>query len=165
MCYDDRIMGANIEINPNDEVLAQAGFKYYCYKDTRLARQFLPTSEEPQTQEIAVPWGDTLIAKKGDYIVSDAKDPSNSWPVAKEIFEQTHEEKVPGSGIFKKTAIIALVPLTEFTEGNPDQLVTIHSLEGEYTVRAGDFHLARGIKQEIWAYPSENIPKNLVALD
>jgi hypothetical protein len=31
--------------------------------------------------------------------------------------------------------------------------VTIHTLEGVDTVRAGDFFLAKGVKGEIWPYP------------
>ena len=41
--------------------------------------------------------------------------------------------------------------------GDPDQVVIIKTMEGEETVRAGDFYLARGVKGEIWAYPKEKI--------
>jgi hypothetical protein len=50
-----------------------------------------------------------------------------------------------------------LVPLVDVTNGNPDALVTVVSLEGSETVRAGDFCLARGVKGEVWAYPKEKI--------
>jgi hypothetical protein len=48
-----------------------------------------------------------------------------------------------------------LVPLTDLTDGDEDQMVTIHTLEGVDTVRAGDFLLAKGVKGEIWPYPKE----------
>lgn len=157
-------MNKPIVIKSDDEILKQANFKYYGYKDRRMAKQFLPESDEPQTKEIEVPWGGTLTANKGDYLVQNADDPSDTWPVEKDIFEKSHEEEVPGSGIFKKVAVVALVPLTDFTGGDPDQLVTLHSLEGAETVPAGKFHLARGIKDEIWAYPSQKIADNLYEL-
>jgi hypothetical protein len=50
-----------------------------------------------------------------------------------------------------------LVPLTDLTQGDPDALVTVVSLEGAETVRAGDFCLAKGIKGEVWTYPKEKI--------
>ena len=46
-----------------------------------------------------------------------------------------------------------LVPLTDLTDGDEDQLVTVQSLEGPETVRAGDFFLAKGVKDELWPYP------------
>ena len=35
--------------------------------------------------------------------------------------------------------------------------MTVKTMEGEETVRAGDFYLARGVKGEIWAYPQEKV--------
>jgi len=52
-----------------------------------------------------------------------------------------------------------LVPMKDLTGGDEDQLVTVHSLEGPQTVRAGDFYLARGIKGEIWSYPKDKVEK------
>ena len=150
-----------IEIKSDDSILKEVEFKVYRYKDKRVATQFMPESDEPQTQELRVPWGDTLTMKRGDYLVSDADNPEDSWPVERDIFEKSHEEEAPGTGIFRKVALVYLVPLTDFTDGDPDQLVSVHSLEGVETVRAGDFHLARGIKGEIWAFPSEKVAANL----
>lgn len=35
--------------------------------------------------------------------------------------------------------------------------MTVVNLEGPETVRAGDFYLAKGIKEEIWPYPKDKI--------
>jgi len=158
-------MNKPLEIRSDDDILKQVKFKYYGYKDRRVAQQFLPEPDEPQTTEIEVPWGGKLTAKKGDYLVQDADNPTDSWPVERDIFEKSHKEEKPGSGIFKKVATVVMVPLTEFTSGDPDQLVTVYSLEGAETVPAGKFHLARGIKGEIWAYPSHKVAENLYELD
>jgi hypothetical protein len=155
------IMNEPIEIHSDDDSLKKVQFKIYGYKDKRVAKQFMPKPDEPQTKELEVPWGDTLTMKRGDYLVSSADDTKNQWPVEKEIFEQSYTEEEPGSGIFKKVASVGLVPLTEFTNGNPEQLVTVHSLEGPETVPAGRFHLARGIKGEIWPFPNNEIEKVL----
>jgi hypothetical protein len=158
-------MKKSIELKADDPILKQVKFKVYSYKDQRVAKQFLPAPDEPETQEIQVSWGDTLTLKRGDYLVSDANNPGEAWPVEREIFEQSHQETVPGTGYFKKITLVSLVPLTTFTDGDPNQLVTIHSLEGAETVPAGKYHLARGIKGEIWAYPNEKIETNLDEVD
>jgi hypothetical protein len=41
-------------------------------------------------------------------------------------------------------------------------MVTVISLEGPLTVRAGDFYLAKGIKGEVWPYPKEKIDDVMV---
>jgi len=50
-----------------------------------------------------------------------------------------------------------LVPLVNVTNGNEECLVTVETVEGPETVRAGDFYLARGIQGEIWPYPKEKV--------
>lgn len=155
------IMKESIEIRADDPILKKVKFKIYGYKDKRVAKQFLPKPDEPQTKELEVPWGDTLTMKRGDYIVSSTQDSENSWPVEKDIFEKSYKEEEPGTGVFRKVASVALAPLTEFTDGNPDQMVTVYSLEGPETVPAGKFHLARGIKGEIWPFPNDGIESTL----
>jgi hypothetical protein len=59
-------------------------------------------------------------------------------------------------GYCLKKAVTLLAPLTEITR-DPDRKVTVVTLEGDETVRAGDFYLAKGIKGEIWPYPKEKI--------
>jgi len=54
-----------------------------------------------------------------------------------------------------------LVPLIEATNGDEDCMVTVHTYEGEVTVRAGDFFLAKGVKGEIWPYPKEKVAKKM----
>jgi hypothetical protein len=36
-------------------------------------------------------------------------------------------------------------------------MVTIETLEGPVTVRAGDFYLAKGVKGEVWPYPKDKV--------
>ena len=154
-----------IELKQDDAILKRVKFKIYGYKDKRVAHQFLPDPDEPDTKNIDVSGGNTLIIKRGDYLVSDAGDPEHAWPVEKEIFEQSHQEEQPGSGLFRKISLVMLAPLTEFTGGNPDQMVIVHTLEGPETVRAGDYHVARGIKGEIWPFPNDRIEKHLYEVE
>lgn len=158
-------MNAPIELRSDDEIVKNAKYTIYGYRDRRTAQQFLPQDDEPQTKEIPVSWGGTLTAKKGDYLVQNADNPADSWPVEKDIFEKSYEEEKPGTGVFKKVAAVAMVPMTAFTNGDPDQLVTVYTLEGSYTIEAGKFHLARGIKGEIWAFHSEAMEDTLYKLE
>jgi hypothetical protein len=43
--------------------------------------------------------------------------------------------------------------------------VTVVTLEGDETVRAGDFYLAKGIKGEIWPYPKEKVKDVMMPVD
>jgi hypothetical protein len=70
------------------------------------------------------------------------------------IFEESYDIVRPGYCV--KKAVTLLVPLTEITH-DPDRLVTVVTLEGEETVKAGDFYLAKGVKGEVWPYPKEKI--------
>jgi hypothetical protein len=54
-------------------------------------------------------------------------------------------------------ALTELVPLVDVTGGDENEMVTVYTLEGPETVRAGDFYLARGIYGEIWTYPKEKV--------
>ncbi len=83
--------------------------------------------------------------------------PDDRWPVDAEVFEKSYEIVQPG--ICVKTAVTELVPLTDVTEGDADQMVTVYTLEGPETVRAGDFYLARGVYGEIWTYPKDKVQK------
>lgn len=104
--------------------------------------------------EINTPWGAQLTARKGDFLVSEVATPNDYWPIDPTIFEESYVMIRPGYCV--KKAITLLVPLIDFT-GDPDREVTVISLEGPITVRSGDFFLAKGIKNEIWPYPSEKI--------
>ena len=44
----------------------------------------------------------------------------------------------------------------------PDRLVKVVTLEGDETVRAGDFYLAKGVQGEVWPYPKEKIKDVMV---
>jgi hypothetical protein len=112
---------------------------------------FVPEEDQPQTMEVSTPWGSTLTAKKGDLLVSELDKPEDIWPIDAQIFDETYIITAPGVCI--KRAVTLLVPLTDVTDGDEEQLVTVHTFEGEVTVRAGDFFLAKGIKGEIWPYP------------
>jgi hypothetical protein len=71
------------------------------------------------------------------------------------IFDESYILIRPGYCV--KKAVTLLVPLTDLTHGDAERTVTVISLEGAETVRAGDFYLAKGVKGEIWAYPKEKI--------
>ena len=100
---------------------------------------------------ITTPWGAQLTAKKGYLLVADADEPDELWPIDPEIFSKSYTITRPG--YCKKIVPTDLVPLTDLTDGRDDEFVTIESLEGPETVRAGDFYLARGVDGEIWPIP------------
>jgi hypothetical protein len=115
---------------------------------------FFPAPDEPQTMEIDTPWGTQLTARKGDFLVSEVETPDDYWPIDPMIFEESYVMIRPGYCV--KKAITLLVPLIDLT-GDPGREVTVVTLEGPETVKAGDFYLAKGIKGEIWPYPKEKI--------
>jgi hypothetical protein len=147
-------------ITSQDPVLKSLHFKSFLNSETRGVEQFLPGPNQPQTIEIRTPWGADLTAKHGDYIVSDLKKTGDRWPVDRKIFEDTYLIIQPG--LCMKKAVTELVPMVDLTNGDPDQLVTVETLEGTETVRAGDFFLARGIKGEIWPYPANRMTGTLM---
>jgi hypothetical protein len=148
-------MNNPILITSDDPVLNSLNFKPYRSKVERRVIPFVPPPDRPQTMEVDTPWGQQLTARRGDFLVSEVDKPHDFWPVDPLIFDDSYILIRPGYCV--KKAITLLVPLTDLTHGNPDQLVTVVSLEGGETVRAGDFYLAKGIKGEIWAYPKEKI--------
>jgi len=146
-------MANPIEIRSSDALLQQLAFKKYRYTTKRRAEQFLPDTEQPQTMDVETRWGGILTGKYGDFLVSELDDQDEQWVVEKEIFEISYQEVEVG--IYTKKATVDLVPLTDVTR-DPDQLVTVYSLEGPLTVRAGGFYLARGVKGEIWLVSQEH---------
>jgi len=147
-------MSDPIVITSDDPILNTLNFKPYRSKVERRVIPFLPTPDEPQTMEVNTPWGSQLTAKPGDFLISELDTPNDYWPIDAEIFEDSYVIIRPGYCV--KKAVTLLVPLTDITR-DPDQMVTVMSLEGGETVRAGDFYLAKGIKGEIWPYPIEKI--------
>ena len=152
-----------IFITQSDPILKTLHFQPYRSAEERRVERFLPKKNEPQTLEVLTPWGGELTAKKGDYLVSDPHKPEDRWPVDAEIFEHTYVITRPGFGV--KSAVTLLVPLTEITEGDQDQQVTVMTMEGAETVRAGDFFLAKGIKGEIWTYPAHKKNSSLTLVE
>lgn len=148
-------MANPIELTSLHPILEQLKFKPYQSTVERRFERFLPGPGKPDRKEIATPWGESLTAKAGDYLVSEMDNPDDRWPVDAEVFENSYEIVKPG--VCKKKALTELVPLEDVTEGNPDQMVTVYTLEGPETVRAGDFYLARGIYGEIWTYPKDKV--------
>jgi len=157
-----KVMGEPLVITSNDSILATLNFKPYRNKMERRVIPFLPGPDEPQTMEIKTPWGAELTARKGDFLISEVETPDDYWPIDPVIFEESYVIIRPGYCI--KKAITLLVPLTEITQ-DPEREVTIVSLEGPETVRAGDFYLAKGIKGEIWPYPKEKIKDVMMPAD
>lgn len=148
-----------IILTSDSPLLDRLNFKPYRNTSIRKVKPFLPSPNEPQTMQVKTPWGAMLTAKKGDMLISEIDAPDDVWPINPEIFDKTYMLTEPGVCI--KRAEVMLVPLVEATNGNADQMVTIETLEGPETVRAGDFHLAKGIRGEIWAYPNEKVKEKM----
>ena len=142
-----------IVIKPDDPILNTLNFKPHRNMVQRRVTPFMPPDGQPQSMDVTTPWGAHLVARKGDLLVSELNSPKDMWPVNPDIFDASYVVISPG--ICVKKAITLLVPLTDLTGGDEDRLVTIHTLEGVDTVRAGDFLLAKGVKGEIWPYPKE----------
>lgn len=146
-------MSEPVVIKSDDPILNTLNFRPYRNTVQRRVEAFAPADNEPQTKEIITPWGARLTAEKGDMIVSELDAPDDVWPIDAEIFDKSY--MIIGPQLCVKRAITLLVPLTDLTDGDEDRLVTVHTLEGVDTVRAGDFLLAKGVNGEIWPYPKE----------
>ena len=156
-------MESLLVITSTDPVLNTLDFKPYRSTVERRVLPFVPGPDEPQTLQLQTTWGALLTTKPGDMLISELETPNDYWPIDAKIFEESYEMIRPGYCI--KRAITLLVPLTDLTGGDPDRIVTVESLEGPETVRAGDFYLAKGIKGEIWAYPKKKIEKVLMPVE
>lgn len=150
-------------ITSDDSILRTLGFKPYRNIVERRVTVFEPAKGEPQTMEMNTPWGTQLTAKRGDMLVSEVDKPDDAWPVDPRIFDESYLIIRPGFCI--KRAITWLVPMTELTHGDEDRMVTVETLEGPETVRAGDFYLAKGVKGEVWPYPKEKVKEVLIPAD
>ncbi|HSG43730.1 MAG TPA: hypothetical protein VLA72_11295 [Anaerolineales bacterium] len=137
-----KIMSEPIVITSDDPILESLDFKPFRSKVERRVIPFLPSSDESQTMDVKTPWGAVLTAKKGDFLVSEIDQPNDYWPVDPVIFEDSYILTRPG--YCAKNAVTLLVPLTDVTNGDPDQKVTVVSLEGPETVRAGAFFFGKG---------------------
>jgi hypothetical protein len=145
-----------IVVTSSDPVLQKLNFKPYRSKVERRVIPFMPAPDEAQSLAIKTPWGTVLTAKSGDFLISELDKPNDFWPIDAQIFDDSYIVIRPGYCV--KKAVTLLAPLTDLT-GDPDAQVTIISLEGPETVRAGDFYLAKGVKGEVWAYPKDKIDK------
>jgi hypothetical protein len=143
----------------DDPIIEKLNFKPYRNMTLRHAAPFLPAEDEPQSMEVSTPWGAKLKVKKGDFLISELEKPNDVWPIDAKIFDETYLIVAPGLCVKRATTL--LVPLTELTDGDEEQQVTVHTLEGPTTVRAGDFFLAKGIKGEIWPYPKEKVKEKM----
>ncbi len=141
------------KITSEDPIIASLNFQPYRNMVKRGVVPFTPAKDEPQTKQVVTPWGTELTMKSGDLLVFELDHPDDSWPVDAQIFDDSYMMLEPGICI--KRAVTWLVPLADLTGGEPNRLITVSTLEGEETVRAGDFYLAKGIQGEIWPYPKE----------
>lgn len=144
-----------ILLTSDSPILDNLNFKPYRSSVVRRVRSYLPSPNEPQTVDIKTPWGATLTAKRGDKLLSELDTPNEVWPVDGEIFDESYMMIERGYCI--KSSVTMLVPMTEVTGGDADRKVTVETLEGAQTVRAGDFYLARGVKGEIWSIPKKKV--------
>lgn len=151
-------MSETVYIKPSDPIIEGLNFKPYRSTVERSVARFLPAPDEPQEIEIETPWGESLTANAGDYLVSELDTPKeDQWPVEAEIFEKTYT--LTSAGRCVKKALTNLVPLVEAVDGDEDREVVVETLEGLVSVRAGDFYLARGVEGEIWPYPKDKVKK------
>ena len=146
-----------VVLMPDDPVLKSLNFKPYHSMVKRRVKPFIPEDDQPQTMDVSTPWGSKLTARKGDLLISELDKPDDIWPIDAHIFDETYIIISPGLCV--KRAVTLLVPLIDVTNGNEDQMVTVHTFEGPVTVRAGDFLLAKGVKGEIWPYPKDKAAK------
>ena len=144
-------MKTMIVITSDDSILETLDFKPYRSKVERRVIPFMPMPGEVQFMDIKTPWGAVLTARSGDFLISEIDKPNDFWPIDATIFEESYVLVRPGYCV--KKAVTLLAPLTDVTHGDPDEVVTVVSLEGAEEVRAGDFYLAKGIRGEIWPYP------------
>lgn len=156
-------MESLLVITSSDPILNTLQFKPYRSKVERRVLPFVPGPNEPQTLRLKTTWGAVLTAKPGDMLISELETPNDYWPIDAHIFEESYELVRPGYCI--KKAVTLLVPLTDLTDGDPDRMLVVESLEGPETVRAGDFYLAKGVKGEIWAYPKKKIANVLTPVE
>jgi hypothetical protein len=147
-------MSEPLIITSSDPIWETLNFKPYRSTVERRVVPFFPAPGEPQSMEIDTPWGTQITARKGDFLISGIETPDDYWAIDPVIFEESYVIVRPG--YCAKKAVTLLVPLADLT-GDPEREVTVVTLEGAETVRAGDFYLARGIKGEIWPYPNEKI--------
>ncbi len=157
-----KIRSEPLVITSSDSILEKLDFKPYRSTVERRVVPFFPAPDEPQSMLIDTPWGTQLTARKGDFLVSEVETPNDYWSIDPVIFEESYVIIRPGYCV--KKAVTLLVPLTDVT-GDPDRQVTVVTLEGAETVRAGDFYLAKGIKGEIWPYPREKVKDVMVPVE
>lgn len=148
-----------VEIHSNDSLIEQLDFRPYRNAMVRRVVPFLPSPDEPQTKQVTTPWGAVLTVKAGDMLISELDAPQDVWPIDAGIFDESY--MMTGPGICVKRAITLIVPLADVVAGDEDRMVTVHTLEGPETVRAGDFFLAKGVRGEIWPCTKEKVAKTM----
>lgn len=157
-------MSQEILLQSDNPIIQRLDFKPYRSTVERRVERFVPATDELQNMDIKTPWGEHLTANAGDYLVSELDTPPDDcWPVKASIFEKTYLETRPGFCI--KRALTMLVPLVDVAAGDPDVNVTVETLEGLVSVRAGDFYLALGVQGEIWPYPKNKIDKVMAPVE
>lgn len=151
-----------VVITSSDPVLKSLPFKPFRSKVERRVIPFMPAPGEAQSMEVKTPWGAMLTAKSGDFLVSEVDKPYDYWPIEPSIFEESYVLIRPGYCV--KKAVTLLTPLIEVTH-DPEVMVTVVTLEGNVTVRAGDFFLAKGVQGEVWPYPKDKIEQVMMPAD
>jgi hypothetical protein len=101
--------------------------------------------------------GDLTAISEIDYVLVPT-DNSKSYPCKKDIFHNTWEEAVKGTGIYRKKAVCRSIPIPK------DVVVIVKTLEGDVEA-AYPSHIAIGSVGEVWTYSEDFINKNLVFED
>ena len=89
-------MAKHIELTSKDPILKTLNFKPHKSTVERHFERFLPKPGEPDKMEVPTPWGESLTAKAGDYLLSEMDDPDDSWPVDADVFKKSYEIVRPG---------------------------------------------------------------------
>ena len=84
-------MTEHVEITSLHPILDRLEFKPYKSIIERRFERFLPKNDEPDRMEVPTPWGESLTAKAGDYLVSEIDSMDDRWPVDAEVFENSYE--------------------------------------------------------------------------
>ena len=69
----------------------QDGDGWSAYRPRGIEMRFVVVVEEDGTFSFTAPWGETMVARPGDAIVQDLKNPSDTYRIAKAAFACTYE--------------------------------------------------------------------------
>jgi hypothetical protein len=97
------MMRKPMKIQANSPTLKMLHFRPYRYQGAeRQAEQFIP-DDDASVKQVQTPWGGTLTAEPGDYIVQDANNPDDAWVVKKDRLFASFKEVTEGKRVLIKS--------------------------------------------------------------